>query len=114
MPVATEALGGQQDSDAIPRRSPRLMYSRIYLRLDPLGLELVAAAARAAGHEVRPDAVGFSLNYLANVPEVLDLARATRQPGAGPTRPGDRRHHRALRRGDPHGGSRLAIWDATW
>ncbi len=76
-----------------------LMYSRIYLRLEPLGLELVAAAARAAGHDVRlidlqadtwkdyfrlldrwsPDAVGFSLNYLANVPEVLDLARATRE-----------------------------------
>lgn len=75
------------------------MYSRIYLRLEPLGLELAAAAARAAGHEVRlidlqvetsadylrlierwrPDAVAFSLNYLANVPEVLDLARATRE-----------------------------------
>jgi hopanoid C-3 methylase HpnR len=75
-----------------------LMYSKIYLRLEPLGLELVAAAARLAGHEVqvldlqvesqrdyfrrlerwRPDAVAFSLNYLANVPEVLDLAKATR------------------------------------
>ena len=30
-----------------------LMYSRIYLRLEPLGLELVAAAARTAGHDVR-------------------------------------------------------------
>src|SRR5215831_3234834 len=76
-----------------------LMYSKIYLRLEPLGLELVAAAARRAGHEVelldlqvethddyfrrldrwRPDAVAFSLNYLANVPEVLDLAKATRE-----------------------------------
>ncbi|HXJ80373.1 MAG TPA: hopanoid C-3 methylase HpnR [Candidatus Methylomirabilis sp.] len=76
-----------------------LMYSRIYLRLEPLGLELAAAAARRAGHEVqlldlqvethadyfrrlgrfRPDAVAFSLNYLANVPEVLDLAKATRE-----------------------------------
>ncbi len=76
-----------------------LMYSKIYLRLEPLGLELAAAAARQAGHEVRlidlqvetqkdylrllerwrPDAVAFSLNYLANVPEVLDLARATRE-----------------------------------
>src|SRR5262249_4894900 len=57
--------------------------------------ERVAAAVRAAGHEVRildlqifdhrslhrelldfePRAVGFSLNYLANVPEVIDLAR---------------------------------------
>jgi hopanoid C-3 methylase HpnR len=70
------------------------MYSEIYLRLEPLGMERVAAAVRAAGHEVRildlqifkhrdlfaelesfrPDAVGFSLNYLANVPEVIDLA----------------------------------------
>ena len=74
------------------------MYSKIYLRLEPLGLELVAAAARAAGHDVRlvdlqtdtqadylrlldewrPDAVAFSGNYLANVPEIVDLAQATR------------------------------------
>jgi radical SAM superfamily enzyme YgiQ (UPF0313 family) len=76
-----------------------LMYSEIYLRLEPLGLERVAAAVRAAGHDVRlvdlqifthadlmremerfrPDAVGFSVNYLANVPEVIDLARETRR-----------------------------------
>jgi magnesium-protoporphyrin IX monomethyl ester (oxidative) cyclase len=76
-----------------------LMYSEIYLRLEPLGLERVGAALRAAGHDVRlldlqifghddywrelerfaPRAVGFSLNYLANVPEVLDLARETRR-----------------------------------
>ena len=75
-----------------------LMYSEIYLRLEPLGLEQVAQAVRAAGHEVRlldlqvfrhadyfqalrtfqPEAVGFSLNYLANVPEVIELAKATR------------------------------------
>ncbi len=74
-----------------------LMYSEIYLRLEPLGLELVAAAARRAGHEVRlldlqifdhaayfnlleswkPEAIGFSLNYLANIPEVVDLAKET-------------------------------------
>ncbi|HET6635541.1 MAG TPA: cobalamin-dependent protein, partial [Streptomyces sp.] len=30
-----------------------LMYSEIFLRLEPLGLERVAAAARDAGHEVR-------------------------------------------------------------
>ena len=30
-----------------------LMYTKIFLRLEPLGLELVAAAVRAAGHEVR-------------------------------------------------------------
>jgi hopanoid C-3 methylase HpnR len=75
-----------------------LMYSKIYLRLEPLGLELVAAACRGAGHDVRiidlqaetqkdyfrmidqwqPDAVAYSCNYLANVPEILDLAKATR------------------------------------
>ena len=80
-----------------------LLYSELYLRLEPLGLERVAAAVRAAGHEVRlvdlqvfsqaeyvaeltdwqPRAVGFSLNYLANVPEVIDLARTT-----GRLRPG--------------------------
>lgn len=79
-----------------------LMYSEIYLRLEPLGLELVAQSARTAGHDVRlldlqvfhhgdyyrllddwkPEAIGFSLNYLANIPEVVDLAKETkrRQP----------------------------------
>ncbi len=72
-----------------------LMYSEIFLRLEPLGLERVAAALAADGHDVRltdlqvykkadlarqltefrPEAVGFSLNYLANVPEVVDLAK---------------------------------------
>src|SRR2546421_6800686 len=76
-----------------------LMYSEIYLRLEPLGMERVAAAVREAGHEVRildlqifthrdffrllqrwrPDAIGFSLNYLANVPEVIDLATGARK-----------------------------------
>src|SRR3974377_989564 len=75
-----------------------LMYSEVYLRLEPLGLELVAEACRRSGYAVRlldlqvwkhkdyfqtveewrPDAIGFSLNYLANVPEVIDLAKATR------------------------------------
>jgi hopanoid C-3 methylase HpnR len=75
-----------------------LMYSRIFLRLEPLGLELVAQAVRRSGHEVRlldlqtgeradffrlldawrPDAVGFSCSYLASIPEVVDLARVTR------------------------------------
>ena len=80
-----------------------LMYSEIFLRLEPLGLERVAGAARQSGHEVRlidlqvfghdelfaeieefdPEAVAFGLNYLANVPEVLDLAGAikARRPG---------------------------------
>jgi hopanoid C-3 methylase len=72
-----------------------LMYSEIFLRLEPLGLERVAAALLADGHDVRlldlqvyrkadlerevarfqPEAVGFGLNYLANVPEVVDLAK---------------------------------------
>ena len=75
-----------------------LMYTRIFLRLEPLGLELVAAAARQAGHEValvdlqvekhqdffrwvdrwRPDLILFSCNYLANVPEIVDLAKAAK------------------------------------
>jgi hypothetical protein len=77
-----------------------LIYSRIFLRLEPLGLELVAAAARAAGHEVRlidfqvenhaaffrlvdhwrPDVIAFSCNYLAHVPEIVDLAKAAKEP----------------------------------
>jgi hopanoid C-3 methylase len=76
-----------------------LLYSEVYLRLEPLGMECVAAAVERAGHEVRlvdlqvfnqrelqseiqsfqPDAVGFSVNYLANVPEVIDLAKLIRQ-----------------------------------
>jgi magnesium-protoporphyrin IX monomethyl ester (oxidative) cyclase len=75
------------------------MYSKIYLRLEPLGLELVAASARKAGHEVqimdlqtethrdyfrllehwRPNAIAFSCNYLANAPEILDLAKLSRK-----------------------------------
>jgi hopanoid C-3 methylase len=73
-----------------------LMYTRVFLTLEPLGLELVAAAARASGHEVRiidlqveqpktlwrlierwrPDAVCMGGNYLANVPEIIDTAKA--------------------------------------
>jgi hopanoid C-3 methylase len=76
-----------------------LLYSEVYLRLEPLGMECVAAAVERAGHEVRlvdlqvfthgqlrneiqrfsPDAVGFSVNYLANVPEVIDLAKLVRR-----------------------------------
>jgi magnesium-protoporphyrin IX monomethyl ester (oxidative) cyclase len=75
-----------------------LLYSEVYLRLEPLGMECVASALEHAGHEVRlldlqvfkhrdfhrelgrfrPDAVGFSVNYLANVPEVIDLATLAR------------------------------------
>jgi len=74
------------------------MYAEIYLRLEPLGLELVAQATRRAGHDVclldlqifshrdyarilaewHPDAIAFSVNYLASVPEVVDLAKVAR------------------------------------
>ncbi len=76
-----------------------LLYSEIYLRLEPLGMERVAAAIRAAGHDVRiidlqifthrdfyeelrtfqPEAIGFSGNYLANIPEIVDLAKAAKE-----------------------------------
>jgi hopanoid C-3 methylase len=79
------------------------MYSEIFLRLEPIGLERVAFAIRAAGHEVRlldlqifrhadyarelsefaPQAVGFSLNYLANIPEVVELAKLTKAQRPG-------------------------------
>jgi len=75
-----------------------LMYTKVFLRLEPLGLELVAQSARRAGHEVRlidlqvedhrayfrllqnwrPDVVAFSCNYLANIPEIVDLAKLTK------------------------------------
>ena len=75
-----------------------LLYTKVFLRLEPLGLELVAQAVRRAGHAVRlidlqvedhrayfrtverwrPDVVAFSCNYLANVPEIVDLAKATK------------------------------------
>jgi hopanoid C-3 methylase len=75
-----------------------LLYTNVFLRLEPLGLELVAQAARQAKHAVRiidlqveshadyhrlisewqPDFIAFSCNYLANVPEIVDLARATK------------------------------------
>jgi hopanoid C-3 methylase len=75
-----------------------LLYTNVFLRLEPLGLELVAETARRAGHAVRlidlqvethadyhrmiaewsPDFIAFSCNYLANVPEIVDLAKATK------------------------------------
>src|ERR1700758_736470 len=75
-----------------------LLYTRVFLRLEPLGLELVAEVARRAGHAVRiidlqveehadyqrliarwrPDFIAFSCNYLANVPEIVDLAKKTK------------------------------------
>ncbi len=76
-----------------------LMYTKVFLRLEPLGLELIAAAARRAGHDVRlidlqadtlkyfdkqlrqwqPDVVALAGNYLANVPEIIDLAKRTKE-----------------------------------
>src|SRR5438270_8241931 len=75
-----------------------LMYTKIFLRLEPLGLELVAAAARECGHAVklidlqvenhsaffrlidawRPEVIAFSCNYLANIPEIVDLSKAAK------------------------------------
>src|SRR5258708_30804382 len=75
-----------------------LLYTNVFLRLEPLGLELVAEAARRAGHSVRlvdlqveshsdyhrmiaewrPGFIAFSCNYLAKVPEGVDLAKANK------------------------------------
>ena len=75
-----------------------LMYTRVFLRLEPLGLESVAGTARDAGHDVRlidlqvethrdlmrmvrdwqPEALCFSGNYLANIPEIIDLSKAVK------------------------------------
>ena len=80
-----------------------LLYTKIFLRLEPLGIELIAAELRREGHEVRlidlqverhddffrmlrewrPDVVAFSVNYLANIPEVIDLAKATKRQSPG-------------------------------
>ncbi len=74
------------------------MYSKVFLRLEPLGLEVIAESVRREGHEVRiidlqvsshdeyfkilddwrPGVVAFSCNYLANIPEIVDLTKATR------------------------------------
>src|SRR6516164_2184566 len=76
-----------------------LLYTNVFLRLEPLGLELVAEAARRAKHAARlldlqveshadyhrmiaewqPDFIAFSCNYLANVPEIVDLAKAAKR-----------------------------------
>src|SRR5262249_48814143 len=96
--AATAPAVGDQTMRVLLVHPSALMYSELYLRLEPLGMERVAAAIRAAGHDVRlvdlqifghadyhrevedfrPQAIGFSVNYLANVPEVLDLAKATK------------------------------------
>ncbi len=80
-----------------------LMYTEIFLRLEPLGVELCAQAARKAGHDVklidlqadshdylhrvvrdfRPDVVAWGMNYLANIPEVIDQSKAIKQLAPG-------------------------------
>jgi len=75
-----------------------LLYTKVFLRLEPLGLEIVAEAARRAGYAVKlidlqaddysafdrvlmdwePEFIAFSCNYLANIPEVVDLAKRTK------------------------------------
>jgi hopanoid C-3 methylase HpnR len=76
-----------------------LRYAEPFLRLEPLGLECVAQALCQHGHSVhlldlqvsthwdlrkelrgfRPDAVGLSLNYVASVPEVIELAKVVKR-----------------------------------
>src|SRR5262249_29171692 len=95
---ACEVSGGNDAMRILGVHPGSLFYSSIFLRLEPIGLELVAEATRRKGHQVRlldlqtatvveyfemiedwrPDVIAFSLNYLANVPEVVDLAKATR------------------------------------
>lgn len=68
------------------------------LRLEPLGLEIVAEAARRSNHEVKlidmqvesdkrfrrmllefqPDFIGLSCSYLSHVPEVVDRAKSAK------------------------------------
>ena len=76
-----------------------LLHTKAFLSLEPIGLELVGQALRKAGHQVQlidlqvekpsvfyqtirtwqPDVIAFSCNYLANIPEVVDLAKASHQ-----------------------------------
>ncbi|MBX3470736.1 MAG: hopanoid C-3 methylase HpnR [Planctomycetes bacterium] len=76
-----------------------LMYTEIFLRLEPLGVELCAQSARKAGHDVRlldlqgeshadllkmvrefrPDVVAWGMNYLANIPEVIDQSKVIKR-----------------------------------
>lgn len=75
-----------------------LRHTKAFQRLEPLGLELVAQSIRQAGHQVQlidlqaenprkvhqtlkdwsPDVLALSCNYLANLPEVVDLAKAAK------------------------------------
>src|SRR2546430_4813910 len=75
-----------------------LLYTNVFLRLEPLGLELVAEAARRAGHAARlvdlqveshadyhrmlaewqPDFIAFSCHYLPHLAEIVDLAQVSK------------------------------------
>ena len=83
---------------------PFFFHTTIFVRLEPLGLALIGEAVRRMGHEIRlldlqieshanflktlrdfqPDVVMFACNYLANVPDVVDLAKTTKErlPGS--------------------------------
>src|SRR5207247_2468228 len=52
-PGGTMALPGETSMRVLLVHPSPLLYSEIYLRLEPLGLERVAAALRAARHDVR-------------------------------------------------------------
>jgi hopanoid C-3 methylase HpnR len=76
-----------------------LMQGQVFLRLEPLGLERIARALHQEKHHVRildlqifslkeyrreldifkPEAVGISMNYLANLPETIELAIAAKR-----------------------------------
>src|SRR5213078_3692381 len=53
-----------------------LLFSEIYLRLEPLGLERVAAAVEAAGHEVR--LLDLQVFRPPRYRELLELARTAK------------------------------------
>src|SRR5919197_1381100 len=96
--LSFEQNTGQPPMKFLAVHPSALMYTKVFLRLEPLGLELVAEVVRRAGHQVRlidlqvetardyfklierwrPQVVAFSCNYLANVPEIIDLCKLTK------------------------------------
>src|SRR5260221_2168429 len=75
-----------------------LLYTNVFLRLEPLGLELVAEAARRAGHSVRlvdlqveshsdyhrmiaewrPGFISLFFHHLSKFPQGVDLSKGTK------------------------------------
>src|SRR5204863_2535353 len=53
MDVLPSTPGGTSPMRVLLVHPSPLLYAELYLRLEPLGLERVAAAVRAAGHDVR-------------------------------------------------------------